>query len=225
MTAEELEKRNIEALGETLGKQYTALNTEVTLLHLYWKEYLELFGTNQKRVDRMNQAAPGFFRMLQSELLQTNILHLARLTDPPKSAGKDNLTLRNLPALVDEINLKNKLIGLLALAEQKTDFCRDWRNRRFAHFDLELALDEKKATALATVTKEKMKAALEALADVLNAIELHYFNGGTSFYAIAPLNGAAKLLYVLGDGVKQQEKREALIQGGVFTDLDLPEQI
>ena len=58
MTAEELEKRNIDALGEALGKQYTALNSEVTLLHHYWKEYLALFGTNQKRIDRMNQAAP-----------------------------------------------------------------------------------------------------------------------------------------------------------------------
>lgn len=158
MTADELEKRSIDALGEALGKQYTALNTEVTLLHLYWKEYLELFGTNQKRVERMNQAAPGFFRMLQSELFQTNILHLARMTDPPKSAGKENLTLRNLPDLMSDKNLKNRLIGLLALAEQKTEFCRDWRNRRFAHFDLELTLDEKRATALAEVNKDKMKA-------------------------------------------------------------------
>lgn len=225
MTAEELEKRNIDALGEPLGRQYTALNSEVTLLHHYWKEYVALFGTNQKRIDRMNQAAPGFFRMLQSELFQTNILHIARLTDPSKTAGKDNLTLRNLPDLVGDKNLKNKLIGLLALAEQKTSFCRDWRNRRFAHLDLELALDEKEATALATVTKEAMKTALEALGDVLNAIELHYFQGGTSFSAVAALNGASTLLDVLGDGVKQKQRREELIQRGEFSDLELPEQI
>ena len=194
MTAEESEKRNVEALGIALGKQYTALNTEVIVLHLYWKEYLELFGTNQKRIDRMNQAAPGFFRMLQSELFQANILHLARLTDSPKSVGRDNLTLRNLPDLVGDINLKNKLTGLLALAEQKAAFCRDWRNRRFAHFDLELALEDKTATALAAVTKANMKATLDALADVLNAIELHYFKSGTSFDAVAALNGASKLL-------------------------------
>jgi hypothetical protein len=61
MTADELEKRNITAMGEALGKQYTALNNEMALLHLYWKEYLELFGTNDKRIERLNQAAPGFF--------------------------------------------------------------------------------------------------------------------------------------------------------------------
>src|SRR5271166_410378 len=97
MTADELEKRNIAKMGEALGKQYSALHNEVAILHLYWKEFLELFGTNQKRIDRLNQTAPGFFQMLQDELFQTNVLHIARLTDPPKSVGKDNLTLRNLP--------------------------------------------------------------------------------------------------------------------------------
>jgi hypothetical protein len=225
MTAEELEKRNIAAMGESLGGQYTALHNEVAILHLYWKEYLELFGTNQKRIDRMNQSAPGFFRMLQTELFQTNILHIARLTDPPQTMGKDNLTLRNLPGLVSELNLKNKLTGLLALAEQKTSFCRDWRNRRFAHYDLELALNESAATPLKAVTKENVDAGLKSLSDVLNAIELHYFKGGTAFDAVASLNGAVTMLYVLGDGVKQKQKREELLQRGEFTDLDLPEQI
>jgi AbiU2 len=88
MTAEELEKRNIEKMGEPLGKQYSALYQEVAILHLYWKEYTNLFGTNQERIDRLNQTAPGFFRMLQDELLLTNVLHIARLTDPPKSGAK-----------------------------------------------------------------------------------------------------------------------------------------
>lgn len=83
MTADELEKRNVDAVGEELGKQYSALHNEVAILHLYWKEFLELFGINQKRIDRLNEAAAGFFRMQQDELFQTNVLHIARLTDPP----------------------------------------------------------------------------------------------------------------------------------------------
>src|SRR6266852_7302679 len=113
-------------MGETLGKQYTMLFNEVTILHLYWKEYLELFGTNQKRIDRLNQAAPGFFRMLENELFQTNMLHIARLTDPQKTAGKENLSLRNLPDLVSNTDLKQELTALLDLAMIKTNFCRDW---------------------------------------------------------------------------------------------------
>ena len=57
MTGEELKQRNIAAMGEEAGTQYSLLNNEVAILHLYWKEYVELFSTNQKRVDRLNQTA------------------------------------------------------------------------------------------------------------------------------------------------------------------------
>lgn len=46
--------------GEALGKPYTALFHEVASLHLYWKEFIELFGTNDARIKRLNQAAPNF---------------------------------------------------------------------------------------------------------------------------------------------------------------------
>ena len=164
MTGEELEKRNIAAMGEAPGKQYSLLNNEVAILHLYWREYIELFGTNQKRVDRLNQTAPGFFRMLQTELFQTNILHLARLTDPPTTGKKENLSLQNLPELVTDAALKKTLTDLLALVTEKTEFCRDWRNRRFAHHDLALATDAG-AKPLETASKEKFNVALKSLAD------------------------------------------------------------
>ncbi|MGB9117101.1 hypothetical protein [Bradyrhizobium sp.] len=224
MTGEELEKRNIAAMGDVAGKQYSLLNNEVAILHLYWKEYVELFGTNQKRVDRLNQAAPGFFRMLQTELFQTNILHLARLTDPPKTGKKENLSLQNLPEIVTDAGLKKTLTDLLAVVTEKTEFCRDWRNRRFAHHDLALATDAS-ATPLETANKEKFNEALKALADVINAVEAHYFKNFTSFDHIAGNAGAATLLYVLGDGVKARERRQKAIADGKFDALDNPEQV
>jgi hypothetical protein len=60
VTAKEMERKNIEKMGEVLGKQYSALCQEVTILHLYWKEYTELFGSDQQRIDRLNQWRLGF---------------------------------------------------------------------------------------------------------------------------------------------------------------------
>jgi hypothetical protein len=211
-------------MGEAPGRQYSLLTNEVAILHLYSKEYVDLFGTNQKRIDRLNQTAPGFFRMLQTELFQTNILHLARLTDPPKTGRKENLSLQNLPDLVTDAGLKQTLTDLLAVVTEKTEFCRDWRNRRFAHHDLALAT-QTNATPLETANKEKFNEALASLADVLNAVERHYFRGVTSFEHIAGHNGAATLLHVLGDGVKAKERRQKLIADKKFDDLDVPEQI
>lgn len=108
MTSDEMKQRNIATMGEALGKQYSALFHEITALHLYWNEFIELFGTNDARIKRLNQTAPGFFQMLQEQQFETNMSHMARLTDSPKSMGKENLTVRSLPDLVTDQGLKDK---------------------------------------------------------------------------------------------------------------------
>jgi hypothetical protein len=192
---------------------------------LCWKEFLELFGTNDKRIDRLNRSAPGFFRMLREQQFETNMLHMARLTDSPRSVGKDNLSISNLPDLVTEQRLKQQLVSLVDEAKQKTNFCRDWRNRRFAHHDLLLAVQDGKATPLKTPEKEKVTEALGAMSDALNAIERHYYKGACDFDAIAARKGAATLLFTLGFGVKGREEMEAKIASGKYDDLGTPESI
>ena len=126
--------------------------------------------------------------------------------------GDPALKPRRLTTLIDE-------------AKKRTEFCRDWRNRRFAHHDLLLATQDAKAVPLKSATKEKVNAALGALADVLNAIERHYYKGVCAFGVIAAHKGAATLLHVLGLGVKAREKNEQLIARGKFDELDAPENI
>lgn len=225
MDFDEMQERNVAVMGEALGKQYSVLFNEVTTLHLYWKEFLELFGTNDKRIDRLNRSAPGFFKMLQEQQFETNMMHIARLTDRPKSAGKENLTLLNLPNLARDADLKAQLVTLIEEAKTKSEFARDWRNRRLAHQDLLLALQDGKASPLKAPQKEKVKAALAALDDVLNATERHYHKGGCDFDAIAAHKGAATLLFTLGFGVRAREEMEAKIARGKFDDLGTPESI
>lgn len=225
MTGDEMKQRNIDTMGEALGTQYTAIFHEFAALNLYWKEFIELFGTNDKRIARMNQSAPGFFQMLKEQQFETNMSHLARLTDSPKSVGKDNLTIRNLPELVNDQGLKDELNKHVAEIKQKTDFCRDWRNRRFAHHDLLLATQDRRATPLEPATKEKVVAALKAISDMLNVMERHYYRGGCSFDAIAAHNGANTLLYFLGFGVMGRDKMMERINKGDFSGDDTPEQV
>lgn len=222
---DEMQKRNISAMGELLGKQYTMLFREVTLLHLYWKEFMELFGTSDKRIDRLNRSAPGFFHMLQEQQFETNMMHIARLTDSSKSVGKNNLTILNLPDLVTDPFFSAQLVTLVEEAKAKTKFARDWRNRRFAHYDLLLALQDGKALPLPAAEKEKVSTALVAVADVLNAIERHYYKGSCDFVSILAHKGAATLLFTLGFGMKAREEMEAKIASGKFDDLGTPENI
>ncbi|MGL9620383.1 hypothetical protein QRQ56_20400 [Bradyrhizobium sp. U531] len=225
MTSAEMEARNIAVMGENLGKQYSALFQEVASLYYFWKEFLELFGTNDKRIERLNKSAPAFFQMLQEQQFETCMSHLARITDSPKSVGKPNLTVRNLPDLVTDQALKDTLLAHVDNVKANTEFCRNWRNRRFAHHDLALAIKDRQAKPLPAATKETVGAALQALSDMLNVIERFYHKGGCSFSDVAGHNGAATLLYILGFGVMGREKMVDRINKGDFSGGDTPEHI
>jgi hypothetical protein len=58
-----------------------------------WEEFVVLFGTKPSRVDLVNRAAGGFFRLVQDTFFADVLLHLCRLTDPASTGGKDNLTI------------------------------------------------------------------------------------------------------------------------------------
>jgi hypothetical protein len=204
-------------MGAALGKPYSVLFHEITVLHLFWKEYLELFGTNDKRIERLNRSAPGFFQMLQEQLFEANMAHLARLTDSASTFGKDNLSVRSLPDLVSDQKLKNDLLVLVEKVKQRTAFCRDWRNRRFAHHDLLLATQDARAKPLEDATKEKFADALQALSDLMNAIERFYYRGSCSFRDVAAHNGACTLLYMLGHGIRGRDEMLEKINKGDFS--------
>src|SRR5688572_9269148 len=105
-TAEEARDRNIKIMGETLGAQFSELWQEVAWLHEKWAQYVELFGTKPERVELLNNAAPLFFRIVEDTIWEDVLLHLTRLTDSATSMGKTNLTILNLPALMDDPNAR-----------------------------------------------------------------------------------------------------------------------
>jgi hypothetical protein len=222
LTAEQAKKRNVEKMGEALGTQYSALWQEVSLLHINWKEYVELFGTKPERIALLNRAAGGFFRMIQDDLFETTLLYIARLTDPSKSpGGKANLTVQNLAELIDDAKTKTDVEQLVATAVKEGAFCRDWRNRRIAHRDLNLALEEKPARPLADASRRQVNITLKAIADVMNAVAGHYLKAETPYDIGSRLTGAVALLHVLNSGVKVREERAERLRKGEFSEKDL----
>lgn len=218
-TALEAKHYYAKQMGEPLGALFYALWQEVAWLHVKWQEYVELFGTKPSRIDLMNRAAPLFFRIVQDVLWYDILMHIARLTDPPKSAGKPNLTIRRLPELVGN----QELNSLVEKAIEAAEFCRDWRHRRIAHRDLNLALSQD-VQPLAVASREKVREVLAATERVLNWVEQHYTSGVTFFSpVVTPPGGAETLLYVLYDGLKAREQREQRIRQGDCSDLQSPE--
>jgi hypothetical protein len=214
-TAEEAKQQYVEVMGEKLGSLCHALWNELAWLYAKWGEYVEIFGTKPSRVELVNQAAGHFFRIVQDSLWEDSLLHIARLTDSPKSLGKDNLTIRLLPDHIDDAGLKKRVTELIDVAINKADFCRDWRNRHIAHKDLRLAM-QTGAEPLKAASRARVKEALSSISDVLNAVSNHYMDSTTMFEGVGNGNGAVSLLYVLDDGLRAEKELQERQKAGDY---------
>ena len=167
----------------------------------------------------MNEAAPSFTRIVQDALWEKVLLDIARITDPPKSAGKSNLTVQVLPALVNDSATRATVEARIAEALAASNFCRDWRNRHIAHCDLRLVI-EPSAEPLKPASRLKVKQALAALDAVLNAVSSYYLDSTTYFAFGAAHGGAMSLLYVVDTGLKAERDKQTRLASGVFEPQD-----
>jgi hypothetical protein len=224
-TPEEVEQRYIEAMGPELGRLHNRLWNECVYLYVKWADFEILFGSKPERIELLNSAAPSFFWMLRDVMWENVILHIARLTDPHTSRSKkQNLTVNRLPLLVDPA-VKPQIEELLAVVAEKCEFARDWRNRNIAHSDLVLALKESSAKPLEPASRASVKAALAAIAAVLNAVESSYTGNGPVAYERSAFSlGAQALLYVLRDGLQSRDDLERRRISGQLLPEDIAKQ-
>lgn len=225
LTAEQPQARSVQVMGQELGETYEALWQEIVWLHSKWAEYAALYGTKESRVALLNKAAPRFARLIQDTLWEDIVLHIARLTDPPKSASKHNLTIQSLAPHIGDSATRGKVEELVARAIEQAEFCRDWRNRHLAHRDLHLALP-RGAEPLKTGSRQSVREILQTLDQTLDTISSRYLGSTTYFEFDAAAGGALSLLHVVHDGLKVEEaRRERLRQGRMEPDDYKPEDI
>jgi hypothetical protein len=217
-TAAQVRDEYLAALGPRLGPLYYALYGEVTWLHAEWNQYRILFAT--EHVELLNRVAPFFFRVIHGAISENLVMHIARLTDPAQAGrgrSKDNLTLLRLnpnhvPELAAPENeaLSRQLSKLIAKAEAEATWVRDWRNRRFAHRDLELAVDGQRKP-LPRISRERMERTLDAVEAVLNKVEDHFLQNKIAFKHVITRDDAESLVYYLKIAVdaetRERERR------------------
>jgi hypothetical protein len=220
-TAAQIKEHNIAKMGNELGELYSVLWQQLNWLHRKWGDYVALFGTTPDRLKILNSAASDFFGTVQTSLWEDALLHLARITDSPKSAGKPNLTFRRLPELIERNDTRMSVEALLENSLDLTDFARDWRNRRIAHRDLSLAL-ERPTEPLKAASRSSVNEALAALGKVLNCISLAYLDSTTMFeFAQEPTaGGSLSMLHYLRAGLTAEEARRQRIRSGTSSPED-----
>jgi HEPN superfamily AbiU2-like protein len=225
-SAEEVQQEHLAGMGQTLGPVYHVLYEEVVWLHAKWLEYRKLYGHSEPRVDFLNSMARFFFRVLHDVLWDDIVLHIARLTDPPTTVGKENLTLLRLPAVIPDAALAADTQSMIDAAGAQWSFARDWRNRRLAHRDLALALDAA-VTPLTAVSREHVERALKSIRAILNRVHRHYLKSQVAFEHFISRDDADTLIYHLRVAKMTEERRRDRLRRGVASpeDLERPPEV
>jgi hypothetical protein len=206
LTADEVRAESVNAMPSQLGELHYELHNEVAWLHLKWRDFRALYTTSPATITLLNESAPAFFGNLQRMYWEDVLLHLCRLTDPIKSAGKETLTILRIPTLIPDPDLKRQVNALATEATTRTDFARPWRNRRLAHRELP-PLSGHAALPLPSASVRDVEEALVAIRATLRCIELHYLKANVAYeHSIEAPGGVALLLIRLRDAIEVERK-------------------
>ena len=161
----DVRQEHMNLLGEEFGKVYHAVWTEWCSALMRYEEIRALFGT-QEACDVLNRVAPRFFGDVQKLFWNDLILHVTRLTDK----NRRSLRVQSLERfLKDEPTLLKRVRAHREAAVRAAAPVADWRNRRIAHRDRALAVDQT-AEPLAKVDLDACKQVLDDIHAVLNAV-------------------------------------------------------
>ena len=184
----------VQAMGLDLGQLCQELRDDLDSLRRKWSEFKELFDKSPERIELLNVVACNFFYRVMRLSFEDAMLHLCRLTDPPKArlpkGDRRSLTVLALAEMVSDPALKVAILARTRDVREKCAFARMWRNRRLAHTDL-ACLREGCASTLPAVTSIKIEDALKSLGALLTLLEDHY---GLPHYLLAADPWGAKAL-------------------------------
>jgi len=175
-----------------------AVNKQVIQLSYRWKIFCQLFDSGQDNIELLNKSGSNVFELFQRLVLDDAMISLSRLTDPEKSSGNENASVRNL---LEKAKSHLKISTVTEVEAQITELdnyvlsIRKHRNKALAHSDLEHALN---ATALPPVTYDELESAMKTLQAIVNKIASEACRRTTYYDPIIPYGcGGDSLLRAL----------------------------
>jgi hypothetical protein len=158
-------------MKNTFGPEYAKLHDEVAELHWLWKNYCKMFVDSKTDFELLNSYMPGFLALTYNSTVRCAIAAICKLTDPPKSLGKTNLSFKHLRGVVKPMANTKQLAALdadIKALYSEADKLRDYRNKKLIHLDLHTALTQ--AKLLPKNIRETINKVLTLLAKILNSI-------------------------------------------------------
>jgi hypothetical protein len=192
-----------EKIPDTIREIFMWLCQEVVSLQDKWRFYQELFGSDENAA-LLSDLAIHSFEIIEEALRNDMTMSISRLSDPPKSIGKDNLSLMTLIVQCDKADS--------SIASLKDDFlkaCKPIRLNRIklvAHRDLKTTLkpDENPLLGIGRSTIDEI---IRLACEILGTIHKQYVNNtGLAFQPPLARGGAEDLIFWLKNGKEYHDK-------------------
>jgi len=153
-------------------KEIDELKDDLVWAKHYVSQYKKLFLSSQKRLDLLNETAPGFFRDIQNMFWDEMTVSVARLFDPHIQRANKNLSLKILLKLAKENqwSFESKLVELIDKAQKKAERVIARRMKLIAHRDLPTAMGDVK---LDNVGIDEIEEAIALAGQALNVVYLN----------------------------------------------------
>ena len=196
ISAQEKRCQCIQDMGTELGAMYCDLNDHLLDILLSWRQYEQLFAVDQETVQLLNNSAPAFFGVIQAQLWDSVMLGISRLTDRPVSFGNKTLSIRALPDLIADPQVKAAVENAVGQALSDAEFARAHRNKRIAHNDL-VQVQNSAGNALPSASRAKIEAGLKSIIVVLEILNGHYRESTMLYDDMISDGGAARLVSLL----------------------------
>ena len=146
-------------------------------------------------IKHLNRHAKRTILSMLPALVDSIFIRIARLTEPAKRCGRDNLTLGSLVHLLRASGEKlksDKIESLLKNVQLNSSSIReDHRNKRYAHIDFSVALNSKKLPPVPVRL-------IREVTDSIQHLVLEATDSGYSFKA-TPQGNIKRLAETLGD--------------------------
>ena len=201
------QRKRREGLPEPIADIFQGLWQDVCRLHWQWATCRTLYGSGPERIDLLNSTAPDFFWLVERILLDAVLLSLARITDPVRTGGKENLSLNRLMESVPQNEgavFRAELAGILEKVRGSCAAFREIRHRRLAHCDLPTAL-EYRPDPLPGLGRKAVEEALCAIRDFMNRVTAHYCDSTTWFEGAGSPDPASELVGFLETALARSE--------------------
>ncbi|MFI5251455.1 MAG: hypothetical protein ACHQQQ_03390 [Bacteroidota bacterium] len=182
---------NTTKMTPELQSEYTTLLQQTMVIRGKWKIFVQLYGTDNERVDLMNETAPTFFSILQGLLINDIILGFSRLTDSSRINKNNNMTLERLQNSIRNLGydeLSKSMAKKLEDLKKDIKGVRLIRDKKIAHNDYNTVLNDN-ASILPSVTFREIETMFRQIDDILDEVSLAF--GETLSY---------KDVFMAGDG-------------------------